>query len=227
MCEKFNFIYQSCNSLSSWCQKLAQCPSRRERGGGKWEFCPADKHLPRPSGAVMPILWNCAIRPLLADLGFLPFDAPHSILCLPVGLASTSVSAFLDDYHLIIVLSRLWLRLMLQLSSRVFPCFCYSECCHPYYSTSSLILSQTHTVYQWLRIGPFRSFYSQSCPRLDCLTWCTGLYLWLKFLILRIWQYKRNDCICIFFLRCHNRNITKIYYNLFLVQILFLVSSVT
>ena len=28
---------------------------------------------------------------------------------------------------------------------------------------------------------PFRSFHSQSCPHLDCLTWCPGLYLCISF----------------------------------------------
>lgn len=227
MCENLNLIYQSCNSFQVDVRG-SPSPLKEQRGevgnespalltstfqGQVEQSCPCYVIVPQD---------HC-----LQILVFYPLMLPTASCVSRLAWLPPLCLLSLDDYHLIIVPNRLWLYLMLQLSSKVFPYFCYSEFCHPYYSTSSLILSQTHPVYQWLWIGLFRSFYSQSCPHLDYLTWCTGLYLWLKFLILRIWQYKRNDCVCIFFLRCHNRNISKIYYNLFLVQILFLVSSVT
>ena len=130
----------------------------------------------------------------------------------------------MDDYHLIVVPSRLWfcLRLWLPESSPLSVSLNVATLLshlwsHPFPDSHSLAVTVDWTV--WILLLP-------KCPRLDCLTWCTGLYLWLKFLILRTWRYKRNDCVCIFFLRWHNRNTTKIYYSLFLVQILFLVSSV-
>ena len=130
----------------------------------------------------------------------------------------------MDDYHLIVVPSRLWfcLRLWLPESSPLSVSLNVATLLshlwsHPFPDSHSLAVTVDWTI--WILLLP-------KCPRLDCLTWCTGLYLWLKFLILRTWRYKRNDCVCIFFLRWHNRNTTKIYYSLFLVQILFLVSSV-
>lgn len=103
--------------------------------------------------------------------------------------------------------------------------FCNSDICRSHYSTCCFILSRTHSVHQWPQIVPIRSFRFKNCPNPDCLALCIGLCPMC--LILRLWQHKKNDYSHFFLLRWHNRNITEIYYNSFLIQILFLMSCVT
>lgn len=101
----------------------------------------------------------------------------------------------------------LWWCLLLLHSPKIFPYFYYSEFCHSYYSTSSSILFQTHSIPQWPWIVSIRAFYSQNCLNLYCLTLFVCLYPDL-ILILSVWPHRKNDYMWFFFLRWHNRNIT-------------------
>lgn len=127
-------------------------------------------------------LW-CSLQHLvsLSWLGFhLCVYFPWMItiwLLFPVGCDSVWCFSFLPELSSLFLLLWMLPPLLSHLWSHSFP------------DSHSLAVTVDWTV--WILLLP-------KCPRLDCLTWCTGLYLWLKFLILRIWWCKRNDCICIF-----------------------------
>lgn len=183
----------------------------------------AKKHIQSPSRAIMPILWIFSHNAIAYRFWFSKlFEAPYSILCL--CCLDFHLCVYLPwIFTMFIVLSRPVMILLLQHSSKMFPIsftltFDFPSI-PPVVSFFPKLIQFTsdHRLYQ---LDPFTSKAAQIqifLPRALIFALCVSYS-----------DYDNTRKMTIFFLlRWHNRNITEIYCNSFLIQILFLMSYVT
>lgn len=118
----------------------------------------------------------------------------------------------------------LWWYLLLQHSSKMFPIsatLTFATLTIPPVVSSFLRLIQFTSDHRLYQLDPFTSKAAQIQIVLPCAL------VFALCVSYSDYDNTRKMTIFIFLLRWHNRNITKIYYNSFLIQILFLMSCVT